>query len=187
MFRYFKSRVKERNTIIKIVGRCINCYKYKNGLTMKKTVVIVLTLIVSFISLLTNAQTTSKDSIKAVYERESILLDGTTNSYVKQNQKKKIGIFGKKLSREFENSSADAKQEIDAFSKGSKSGIVYLASGVVVIAVAAALMPEITIPVYVGLTSVGLIPYSVGIVKMVKASRHLMKAIWLHNRDVLLK
>ena len=60
-------------------------------------------------------------ALKTNYELQTIYLDGTTNKYVKKNENKKIGLFGKKLKHEFENSSLEAKQEIEIYNKYVKS------------------------------------------------------------------
>ena len=138
---------------------------------MKTFFLIVIALLMSAINMQIRAQA-ADTALKTNYEQQTIYLDGTTNKYVKKNENKKIGLFGKKLKHEFENSSLEAKQEIEIYSRHNKLGAIFSS--------------EIVFPIYMGLTVIGYIPTTIGIIHLIKAPRHLNKAIWLYNRDIIL-
>jgi hypothetical protein len=153
---------------------------------MKTFFLIVIALLMSAINMQIIAQE-ADTSLKTNYEQQTIYLDGTTNKYVKKNENKKIGLFGKKLKHEFENSSLEAKQEIEIYSRHNKLGAIFSSVGLVIVFTTTILIPEIVFPIYLGLTVIGYIPTTIGIIHLIKAPRHLNKAIWLYNRDVILK
>ena len=136
------------------------------------------------------AQSIGNDSLKDAYEHKTICLDGNNgayvNRYIKSNQKKRIGLFGKRLHEEFANSSLDSKQEMETYIVKRKKGFKYSVIGGAVIIVSA-LVPVISVPVFVGIAGASLIPCAIGTANWYKANNHLQKAVWLYNRDVLVK
>lgn len=136
--------------------------------------------------MLTTAQT-ADSSLKTIYEQQTIYFDGSTNKYVKNNQKKKSGHFGKKLNQEFENSSAEAKQEMGMFMKNEKRAVLFATAALVIVVVTAVIAPEITFVAAIVGVGVGLASYTTGVINLIKAPRHLHKAVWLHNRDIITK
>jgi hypothetical protein len=145
------------------------------------TLAIVLYSIANVLS----AQTVNVDSLNAVYEKETIYLDGTTDKYVKNKLKKRIGVFGQKLNQEFAHSSSEAKQEMDLCVKNKKRTVVLLGVSAVALTATIILLPEITAAVAFTGLGIALTADIMAAVNLVKVPRHLNKAIWLHNRDVL--
>ncbi|PBQ33828.1 hypothetical protein CNR22_19255 [Sphingobacteriaceae bacterium] len=138
--------------------------------------------------LFSNLNAQNRDSVfKEKYEKETVLLDLNTNCYTKNNTTKKIGFFGKKINTEFENVGPESQQEYKRFRKQTKRGkILAIAGGVAFLTVAAA-APVIAIPVFAIGFGGGVGAYSIGLTEIYRSRRHLNKAVWLRNRDVLMK
>lgn len=132
-----------------------------------------------------SAQTVNIDSLNAVYEKETIYLDGRTHKYVKNNIKKRIGFFGQKLNKEFAHSSPEAKNEMDLCVKNKKRSVLFVGVAVVTLTATVVLLPEITAAVAFTGLGIALTADMIALANEIKVKRLLNKAIWLHNKDVL--
>lgn len=129
----------------------------------------------------------SNEVFKEKYEKETLLLDVDNNKFVKNKEKKKIGFSGKSLKPEFESVSPESKEEFLTFRKRSKRGKVLLIAGGTVFVTALVVAPFIVGPVFAASFGSGIGAYYVGVHDVRVSRRHLNKAIWLRNRDVLAK
>ena len=129
----------------------------------------------------------SDSLLKSKYEHETLMLEGNRNVYCKNNQFKKIGFSGAGLEKEFKDATPESKEELHAFRKHRKRGNLLLIAGGVVFVSGAVLAPVIALPVFVGAFGTGIGTYYVGAYNYYKSNRHLQKAIWLRNRDLLVK
>ncbi len=118
----------------------------------------------------------SLDSLKSIYEREAIYLQGT--HYVKGGEKFAQGIFQEKLLKEF-SKSEEAKIEVQKFKRlKSLSAPLLLIATIGVTSSIAVLNPVLSL--------VFLIPDFAALYFDIKAVKHLEKARWLYNRDVVI-
>lgn len=158
---------------------------------MKKTIVFCFVLLQALCSGVTAfAQEMEKDVLKPLegmdemaYERETIYLNGNMTRYIKNKTTKKTGLFARFIKHEFDSCSAEAKTEMTSSVKHKKQGALFSLIGGV--ALVGGLV--ITGPVGLGLAAAGLVPYTAGLIKSVKGQNKLQKALWLRNRDMLLK
>ena len=125
--------------------------------------------------------------VKGKYERETIMLEGNKDRYSKNKKWKKIGIFKPKLEGEFIASSHESKDEVKIFRKQRRRGAILLIAGGTVFISSVVVAPFIALPVFAASFGSGISAYYVGAFDLHKSRRHLQKAIWLHNRDVLVK
>lgn len=153
---------------------------------MKKLCIVATVSTLLMITSVSNAQNT-KTECQTTYEQKTIFLNGSSGNYEKNGENKKIGVFGKQLKKEFDDASIEAKNEIELFQKKNKRAAIL--SGVVACAIvsAAVVAPLVSIPVYAGIISLGIISEGFAIAYGIKSTKHLHKAIWLRNRDVLAK
>lgn len=120
-------------------------------------------------------------SVKEKYEKEAIYLNGSQNKYIKDNKRLNVGVFSKKLLKEFANSSKETKMEIEKSIRNERQGALLLTvSGIAVIGAVV-----VTGPVGLVVLGASLVPYTVSLIKINRSTNQLQKAIWLHNRDVL--
>lgn len=127
----------------------------------------------------------TKTSFHEKYEKETVFLDLDKNAYIKGNQKKKIGFFGKKMKNEFDSVSPESRAEYASFRKRTKRGKIMVMAGSAVFLAAAVVAPMIIVPVFAIGFGAGIGTYSFGVADIYKSRRHLNKAVWLRNRDVL--
>lgn len=125
--------------------------------------------------------------LKNKYEHETLMLEGNRDEYRKDTEWKRIGVFKPKIEQEFYTSSTESKQEIGTFRKQRRRGTALLIAGSVVFVSALVVAPVVILPVFIGTYGAGIGTYCVGAVDLHKSRRHLHKAIWLHNRDVIAK
>ena len=123
-------------------------------------------------------------SVKTVYESEAIYLNGAMNRFTKNKKESRVGFFIKKLKSEFNNCSEECKNELLTCEKKKKKGAVLLAVGGGILIGSLIVLP-VAAPVALGAFVVGMVPYTVGGIKMNQSKDHLQKAVWLHNRDVV--
>lgn len=126
-------------------------------------------------------------TLKEKYEKETILLDGNRNQYFKNKERKRMGVFGKRLKQEFSETSAESKEELAVFQRRRKRGSVLLIAGGAVFVSAAIAAPFIALPVAIGAFGSGLTGYNIGAFNLYKSRNNLQKAVWLRNRDLLVK
>jgi len=149
---------------------------------------ILICIAVYLISLCTCMIAQESDTLlKGKYERETLMLEGNKNKYTKNKEWKRIGIFKPKLEGEFISSSPESKDEIKKFRKQRRRGAILLIAGGTVFISAAAVAPFIALPVFAASFGSGIGAYYFGAFDLHKSRKHLQKAVWLHNRDVLVK
>lgn len=124
-------------------------------------------------------------SFQEKYEKETLFLDLDENVYIKDKEKKKIGFFGNKLKNEFDSVSQESKAEYASFRKRTKRGKIMVIAGSTVFLAAAIVAPVIIGPAFAIGFGAGIGTYSFGVADIYKSRRHLNKAVWLRNRDVL--
>lgn len=153
---------------------------------MKKQFLICCAAYLMAASLPANAQVTDT-TLKSKYESEAIMLEGNKNQYSKNKEWNKIGIFGDGLEKEFVNVSPESKEELHVYRKHKKRGAILLTAGATVLVTAVFFAPVIVLPVLLSGGATGLTSYYIGAFELNKSRRHLQKAVWLRNRDVIAK
>jgi hypothetical protein len=121
---------------------------------------------------------------KSVYETETIYLNGNMMRYTKNDKKKKVGTFARFLKKEFDSCSVEGRNEMANCVKNRKQGAFLLTAGGVMLFGALVAAPVVA-PVMLGVAVVGLVPYTIGAVKMNKSRNQMQRAVWLRNRDIL--
>lgn len=121
---------------------------------------------------------------KEVYEQETIYLSGDLRTYTKNGQEKRVGVFARRLKAEFDSCSVEAKNEMGACIKSRKRGVLWTGTGGVMLA-GGLVLTAVAPPLGVALILTGLVPYSLGAVKLYESGNRLNKAVWLRNRDVI--
>lgn len=121
------------------------------------------------------------------YEQEAILMNGNTNKYIKNNERKRIGIFGLRLQREFTMASPESKAEYAKYCRRRKAGSALMITGGVVLLSITAVAPVVLFPIYAVTLVTGVGTYLGGALCLNNSRRNLDKAIWLRNKDVLVK
>jgi len=130
------------------------------------------------------AQSISKDSLLKIYETETILL--IDDKYEINGQKHKMGFHGGKLLLALDGS-PEAQSEMEISTKHSKRGIGYIIAGLACAVAAVAIMDDTNLVPYYSLLGAELILAGLGFNQLDKSSRHKVKAVWLFNRDILIK
>jgi hypothetical protein len=134
----------------------------------------------------TFAQTTDS-SLKASYEQKTIrFLSPNSHRYVQNGEKKNPGIFYQKLKKEFEIASPEAQKEIALTVKQWKTGTILGSIGypLYFVGLVMILSPAGTLGIVMWATGAAL--FVPAVVYSFVAQRHLYKAVWLYNRDVLI-
>ena len=85
------------------------------------------------------------------------------------------------------NVSPESKEELKVYRKHKKRSAILLAAGTTVMVTAAFFAPVIVVPVLLTGGATGLTSYYIGAFELNKSRRHLQKAVWLRNRDVIAK
>lgn len=124
------------------------------------------------------------ETISDVYSRETIYLSGDMRNYTKNGQEKRVGFFAKRLKTEFDSCSTESKTEMQACIKSRKRGALLTGSGGLLLT-GGLFLTVVAPPVGLAVVLTGLVPYSLGAVKLYESGNQLQKAIWLRNRDVL--
>jgi hypothetical protein len=148
------------------------------------TIFIVLFLLHGFKSI---SQTAVDSVLKQRYEAETIYMDGNNSCYYKNNKLHKRGLFNRKLRKEFDSCSVESKQEIANCIHNQKTGSGCSVSSGIIFFGSFVALPFVAAPLAAGIAVVAFVPYTIGVIKLYKANRQFNKAIWLHNRDVVLK
>ena len=151
---------------------------------MKKLFLICLSAGLMCTSMSTKGQ---NETLKNKYESETILLRGNKNQYIKNNERKKIGLWGMRLNSECEEVSPECKTELDAYQTHRKKGVIMLIGGGTVLISALVIAPFVVLPVFAITAGAGLGGYYTGAFHIYSARKHLQKTIWLRNRDILIK
>ena len=148
---------------------------------MKTHFIIGCTLILLSISFKLSAQTDT--TLKRIYEQQTIHFNG--KSYVINNREIKI----KDLYKEFDSCSPEAKEEMRLYRKYDKRAMIGNLGTAIFLTDIILLTTDtrLTMTTYWIVFTVGLIPSIIGIRNANKSYKHFSNAIWLHNRDVLLK
>jgi hypothetical protein len=120
-------------------------------------------------------------SQKSVYETETIYMNANMTRYTKNNTKKRVGYFAKYLKPEFDSCSVESRNAISESIRSKKQATLLVVGGIVTFVTAPFIAPAVLSIAAVG----GLVPYTIGLVKAIKAQNQMQKAIWLRNRDVL--
>ncbi len=151
---------------------------------MKNHIAILWTIIMSLCCSLTIAQT-ADTTLKTIYEQQTIyLVSPSSSKYMKNGEKKRSGIFYQKLQKEFVNVTPETEHEIILAVRQGKIATVF--SGTSLVLVSGALF-IVALPVAFGIWTVGAVFLVPTIIYGVLSQRHLYKAVWLYNRDILIK
>lgn len=151
---------------------------------MKLNFLIAITALTLLFSNDVSSQSISRDSLKALYERETILYYGGSK-YIKNGEKYKIGFMGNKIRKEFE-ISPDAMKEYSIYKKRSKNGLIITGIGYAA-SVAALAMIEESPDASLGLMLGGYVTMAVGVGISISGTKHFAKAVWYRNRDAFIK
>lgn len=155
---------------------------------MKNQFLICAILLIAALSTVT-AQT-ADTAFASRYEKETIFLTGSSmNKYCKQEKKHRVGIFGRRIKKEFDGVTPEANAEFQGYQKRNKRGVGLLIVGGTVMVAGLILMPVAVVPaaVILGLEGPGLATYCVGAFELGRSRHGLQKAIWLRNRDKIAK
>ncbi|MES2836726.1 MAG: hypothetical protein V4667_04345 [Bacteroidota bacterium] len=135
-----------------------------------------------------NTFDSKSDSLLKKYTEKTIYLTGNSNKFIHQSQKKRIGVFGKRLAKFFGNISPDASNEIQIYASQYKAGYFLFFLGMFIFTLtlfSSALI--LATGAYLFLFSLSFIIYMWGIIKIARAPEYLNRAIWYYNRDVIAK
>lgn len=117
------------------------------------------------------------DSIKAIYNREAVFIDGD-GGYIKNGKTYKAGAFFRHLKKELRKSD-DAGKEVMIYNRKTRDGfLLYFGGFVGGIAVVIATSNPIGFVLF--------IPAFIGAVELAQSIKHIHKGIWDYNRDVVI-
>lgn len=152
-----------------------------------------------FVGFKVYGQSLSADSLKTIYEKQTIYLQRYSYglfgrvkiNYIKNNEAKRIGYLGKNLNEEFQHLPM-AQLEMQNYKKHINTGRLMFVTELIILGVGIAIIPSINnqIPYpnsLILVAGISLIPAHIGSNNLKKAGNDLNKAVWLYNRDVLME
>jgi hypothetical protein len=129
----------------------------------------------------TNADVASPEIV--AYDAQSIRLLGEGMGYVQGNTEYEAGIFNRKMRGKLLGDTANAVLEVSV--KKQRKGFWNGLGGLVV--ASAGLAAAANTPVGLVVLLGGAVWYGVGIIQSTDGTEQFHQAIWLHNREVLLR
>jgi hypothetical protein len=150
-------------------------------MTKKAKLVLLLAL---FLQVLNVKAQLSQEEVKRRYESETIYT--VYNQYYKGGEKHRMGFYGRRMKHEFE-ISPEALQSFQKYRRQALTGHWIAVAGIVANTSALIFINEEQQPglfwaIYAPTLAVGI----TGLAIELGAQKHLSRAIWLRNRDVLL-
>jgi hypothetical protein len=126
----------------------------------------------------------SEDALRAKYEQEAIYTFNN-NKYVKGGETKRTGFLGRKLTSEFTHTS-EGMQEFQQYRKKAKTGF-WLTTGAVAGLFGSAVLISVNPALGIAAYSAVIATSITGGVFAIKSQEHFERAVWLRNRDELIR